>query len=167
MVKRINIESVRRLAETGLGCTAIAERLGCSKGAISKVLKKHRIAVAQDMVMASAARMVDKKIDALAQLHDINARLQEEVAFMRDHMRSLKPQERKDWEREYVAAMSEVRKQLNLVLEIGRTLYNIEEVERFQNVVMEVLNEADPELRAEVVRRLRSRRSLRRAVSDA
>ena len=55
-------------------------------------------------------------------------------------------------------AMSEVRGQLSLQMELFKTLYNAEEVANFQKIVLEEIANEAPEVRNRILQRLTNRR---------
>jgi hypothetical protein len=55
-------------------------------------------------------------------------------------------------------AMSEIRGQLHLQMDLFKTLYNAEEVANFQKIVMEEIGYAAPEIRDRILQRLTDRR---------
>ena len=59
--------------------------------------------------------------------------------------------------------MAEIRGQLDLQLEIFKTLYDMEAIRDFQEEVLGVIGRTSPEARAEIVRNLRARKAVRAA----
>jgi len=54
--------------------------------------------------------------------------------------------------------MAEIRKQLELQLDVFKSLYELEAQQDFQTEVLDVIGEVDPNARAEILRRLAHRR---------
>lgn len=67
-----------------------------------------------------------------------------------------------DWQARK-AMMSEERRWMQLYVDLMERLYNAEQVQQFQEAVMEVIREADPETAQKVARALQSKRQLRAA----
>jgi len=61
-------------------------------------------------------------------------------------------------------ACGEIRNQIKLQFEILQSLYSLQEVQVFQQTVLEVLGEVSPEMRNEFVRRLNEKPSVRAAL---
>ena len=61
-------------------------------------------------------------------------------------------------------ACGEIRNQIKLQFEILQALYSLQEVQVFQQTVLEVLGEVSPEMRNEFVRRLNAKPSVRSAL---
>ena len=57
-------------------------------------------------------------------------------------------------------AMAEIRGQLKLQLEIFQALYNVEEVAKWQNEVMDIIGEVAPDARDRFYQRMHERRPL-------
>ena len=58
-------------------------------------------------------------------------------------------------------AMAEIRGQINLQFEISKQLYNISEIKKYQEIVIEIFGELDPDAKRKFIQRLREHRSLR------
>jgi len=61
--------------------------------------------------------------------------------------------------------MAEIRGQLEVQMELFKTLYNAEEVAAFQRIVMEEIGSVSPETRAKILQRLNERRAVRSTLS--
>lgn len=55
----------------------------------------------------------------------------------------------------------ELRAQYETWLNIAKTLYTIDDINWFRDTVLEVINEVNPETKAEIIRRLNERRAIR------
>lgn len=64
-------------------------------------------------------------------------------------------------------AMAEIRGQINLQFEISKQLYNISEIKKFQEIVVQTIGEAAPDVRDRIIQKLRESRSLRGLVDLA
>jgi transposase len=60
-----------------------------------------------------------------------------------------------------ISISAEVRKQIELQVKIYETIYNVQMVAEFQEEVMQVLGEADKDIRDAVIGKLKQRRSMR------
>jgi hypothetical protein len=61
-------------------------------------------------------------------------------------------------------AMGEIREQLRLQVEIFKTLYDVEAVREFQQVVLQAIGEVDPNVREKIIVNLNKRRAIRSSV---
>jgi len=57
--RKIDIDKLKALHSKGLTLTAIAEKLGVTKGAVSKQLKKLDLAVIKNVVLESAVSYIE------------------------------------------------------------------------------------------------------------
>ena len=62
-------------------------------------------------------------------------------------------------------AMAEIRGQLNLQLEIFKTLHDMKAMQEFQEEVLEVIGKVDPSARAAIITGLNQRRAVRGSVT--
>jgi hypothetical protein len=140
--------------------------------------------------MEMAPKIIEKKLNAVEQLQKINGYANElldlvmrwnrgeEVALqiLESQVRMVKVGQGKDveWIKDYkfkdpreiaLKAMLEIRGQLGLQLEIFKTLYGLEAQQDFQEEVLNVIGEIDPNARAEILRRLNQRRLVRESFS--
>lgn len=181
--RKVDYRELARLAQVErLGVVEIAQKMNVSKGCISKNLKKLTLATSQDVALSCAHQINTAKLDAMAQLQKVNQNCNEMLDLLMAWGRGdekaiqvLESQRRKirirGTEQEIekfeftdprdlaLKAMAEVRKQVALMLDIGKALYNIEEVSAFQKIVLEELANESSELRERVFARLRQRRT--------
>jgi hypothetical protein len=61
-------------------------------------------------------------------------------------------------------AMQEIRGQLNLQLDIFKTLYDVQAVAEFQKEVLTAIGEVDPNVRARIIQRLKEGRIIRQSI---
>jgi hypothetical protein len=61
-------------------------------------------------------------------------------------------------------AMQELRGQLELQLDIFKTLYDIEAVAEFQKEVLAAIAEVTPDIRDQIISRLKERKAIRRSL---
>jgi predicted transcriptional regulator len=175
---------LKRLVRQGLSGLAIAKRLGVSKGAVSQRLKAMNAAITKDVALRNAGEVVEKEINAIAQLQTINAHaneildllmrwnrgdeealqiLESQVRYVRVNGQEepVKDFKFKDPRELALKAMQEIRGQLKLQLEIFQALYDMQAVAEFQREVLEAIGNADPETRDRIVRNLQQRRAIR------
>jgi hypothetical protein len=182
--RKVDLKELARLAMVErLPAVEIAKRIGVSEGTISKNLKKLNLATAQDVTLSAAHKINNSKLDAMEQLTKVNSNANElldlVMAWGRGDQKAiqvLESQRRKirirgteqDIEKfEFsdprdlaLKAMAEIRKQVALMLDIGKALYNIEEVSAFQKIVLEEIANEQPEIRERIFKRLRQRRNV-------
>nr|BDD45669.1 hypothetical protein 17 [Desulfobacterales bacterium] len=172
-----------------LSQSAAARELGVSRQAVHRRLRELRGETSKVVATAKVKAAVDSKLDAIDQLGKIN----DHANWMLDHvMRWIKGDDEaiqvlegsvrkvnigtrehpeyvesvkfKDPHEIAIKAMAEIRGQLKLQLEIFQALYSLQAAEEFQNTVLQIIGEVDPDVRREIIHRLNKERSVRSAV---
>jgi hypothetical protein len=159
--KKISLFQLKQLVMEGYGVCEIAHKLGVTKGAVSKALKRLNIAVTKDVALRTATKIADKKIDAMGQLTKVNNLINDELDYVQNIIKTSSGTERKELQAQQLKHVAEVRKQLGLLLNIAEALYNAEEVAAFQQIVLEEVGNAAPEVRDKILHRLNERRAIR------
>ena len=150
-IDKVKLSQMLRSGKSGKDC---AEFFSVTEGAISQARKELNIAVVKSVALESAHRVVDRNLNAIDQLLNINRKANDllELAIgAKDHDTTLR-------------AMREIRGQLELQLEIFKTLYDLEAVAEFQREVLTAIGEADKDVRDRIVRSLKEGRALRQSV---
>jgi DNA-binding phage protein len=181
--KKISYIELEQMVREGNGVSQIARKLKVTKGAVSKALKKMNVAVSKDIALRSAPDVVIQKVNALEQLGKINAYANElldllmkwnrgddealQILESQVFKKKVRVGDKEESVNEYkftdprqlaLRAMSEIRGQLHLQMDLFKTLYNAEEVANFQKIVMEEIGYAAPEIRDRILQRLTDRR---------
>lgn len=184
--KKISNVELEQQVRGGFGVSEIARKLGVSKGTVSKRLKALKAAISKDVTLRSAPEIVEKKLDAIAQLQKINNYANElldllmrwnrgdeealQVLESQVNTKKIRVGDQEEFVREFkfkdprelaLRAMSEIRGQLNLQLEIFKTLYDMQAVAEFQKEVLEAIGEVSPETRERIIQNLQKRRAIR------
>jgi predicted transcriptional regulator len=184
--KTISIVQLEKLVRQGNGVSQIAKKMGVTKGAVSKKLKALNVAVTKDVSLRHAGDIVERKINAIEQLQKINDYANElldllmrwnrgdEVAIQvlesQVARKKVRVGDKEEFVQQYkfkdprelaIKAMQEIRGQLNLQLDIFKTLYDMAAVAEFQKEVLEAIGNASPELRDQIVRNLQKGRVVR------
>ena len=187
---KIDFNELHQLVTQGKGTNEIAKYFSVTPGAVSQAKKKLKISVVKNVALESAHKVVDKNLDAVAQLQKINKDaneildvlmkwnrgedealqiLETQVRKVRigkgENAEIVKQYKFKDPRELALKAMAEIRGQLNLQLDIFKTLYDMEAVAEFQKEVLTAIGEEAPNVRNRIIQRLKESRSLRSAVS--
>lgn len=150
-IDKVKLDRLLRSGKSGKECARI---FGVTPGAISQARKELNISVVRHVGLEAASKVVSRNLDAVDQLAKINREantLLDQAIAAREHATAIK-------------AMSEIRQQLGLQLEILSTLNDIRAVQRFQQSVLDAIAEAAPEVRNRILDRLHQLNALRRAV---
>ena len=188
---RIDKVKLSQLLRAGKSQTEVAQFFGVSKGAITHAKKALNLQVVRNVGLENAHRVVDKNLDAVAQLQKIN----EKANGMLDELtgedklidRMVKavqgaltyeadPQKQAAYIRKIVKqitqdrflalkAMQEIRGQLSLQLDIFKTLYDMEAIAEFQREVLEAIGEVSGDVRNRIIQSLKEARALRGSLS--
>jgi predicted transcriptional regulator len=161
---KIDPKKLVELREQGMSGVAMAQYFNVSPAAISKSLKKLDMALAVDIATRTAPEIVDDKLDAIEQLKKISRSINKELDYIEQRIKNASARERKDLEERKLKHAQEIRKQVNLMIYIASTMYNLEEVAKFQAIVLEEIGNADEETKARIIKRLKAERSLRRSL---
>lgn len=150
-IDKVKLSQLLRSGKSGKEC---AKFFGVTEGAVSQARKELNISVVKSVALESAHQVVEKNLNAVDQLLNINRKANTllEVAIQaKDHDTTLK-------------AMREIRGQLELQLEIFKTLYDVQAVADFQREVLTAIGEVDPDVRNLIINRLKEGRALRQSV---
>jgi len=166
--KKISLPEVEKLLREGIHQSEIARQLKVSTQAISKVvqrLKQQHAPAALSVSPVVARAIVGSKIDGMRQLKKINDVTIHEINLLNQKIKDLQGNGNEE-EREHLVFqrlkhIAEIRKQLDLLLDICKELYNAEENQHFQQTVLDCIGEVNQEVRDEIIGRLKSLRSTR------
>jgi hypothetical protein len=186
----IDFKVLNKLVAEGKGTAEIAKHFNVTPGAVSQAKTKLKIAVVKDVALESAHKVVSKNLDAVAQLQKINRAanklLDELTGEDRTINRMVKavegalsvegdPKKQGEQIRKVILrvnqdrntalkACAEIRGQLNLQLDIFRTLYDLQAIAEFQKEVLTSIGEEAPDVRDRIIRRLQKGRAIRSAI---
>jgi hypothetical protein len=186
---KIDRVKLSRMLNAGKSQRQVAQVLGVTEGAVSKAKKELNINVVKNVALETAHRVVDKKLDTLAQLQKINDNANELLDLLMrwnrgddEALQVLETQVRKirigkgenvEWVKEYkfkdprelaLRAMGEIRGQMSLQLEIFKTMSDLETIREFQAEVLTAIGETSKEVRDAIIKRLKEKRALRTSV---
>jgi len=185
--KKINDTKLVRLVDEGRSQAEAARELGVSRQAVSKRLIELRGRTTKIIATKKIEQVVDRKLDAMAQLHKINQDANEildllirwqrgeegALQILESQVRYVKVNGEEEPVKEFkmkdprelaLKAMAEIRGQLRLQLEIFQTLYDMKAVQEFQGEVLSAIGEASPEVRSAIIDKLNQKRAIRSAI---
>jgi len=185
---KIDFDVLNRLITEGKSTTEIAKYFSYTPGAVSQAKKKLKISVVKNVALENAHKVVQKNIDAVQQLQKINQDAnelldllmrwnrgdEEALQVLESQVRKVRVGKTEQFVEEFkfkdprelaLKAMAEIRGQLNLQLEIFKTLYDMEAVAEFQREVLNAIGEVSPDVRNRITQKLKEGRALRSAVS--
>lgn len=187
---KIDLVKLDHLFRNGKTPKQAAEYFGVSEVAIWKAKKKLSVAVVKNIALESAHKVVGKHLDTITQLQKINEYANElldllmrwnrgdeaalQILESQVSTKKVRVGDQEEFVKEYkfkdprelaLKAMTEIRGQLALQLEIFETLYNVQSVHEFQREVLEAIGEVAPDVREKIIRKLKESRALRQSVS--
>ncbi len=165
----------------------VAKFFGVSEVAIWKARKQLNIAVVKCATLEAGHKIVNANLDTLGQLQKINDYAnelldllmrwsrgdQKALQILESQVRKVKVRGNEEEITEYrikdprelaLKAMQEIRGQLNLQLDIFKTLYDVQAVAEFQKEVLTAIGEVDPNVRARIIQRLKEGRIIRQSI---
>jgi predicted transcriptional regulator len=152
---KINDRKLLRLIDEGMSQAKAAKTFGVSRQAVHQRLIELRGRNTKIVVAKKMEEAVDRRLDSIGQLHEINRKTLELLdQAEQDPNLALK-------------CISEIRSQLRLSLEIFETMYSLQHVEQFVEIVKSVIREVDPDVYQKIIRRLNDERALRTALRFA
>jgi hypothetical protein len=185
---KIDRVKLNQMLRDGKPQSKIAQFFGVMEGAISKAKKELNVAVVKNVALESAHKVVDKHLDTIGQLANINKNAnelldllmrwnrgdKEALQILESQVRKVKVKGSEEEVKEYrfkdprelaLRAMSEIRSQLALQLEIFQTLYDLQAIADFQREVLDAIGEVSRDVRDMIVQRLKERKALRQSLS--
>ena len=184
---KIDRVKLNRMLRAGKSPKEVAEHFGVSQAAICKARKGLNVAVVKNMVLESAHKVVAEHLDTIGQLQKINQNANElldllmrwnrgdpeALQILESQVRKVKVKGSEEEVTEYkfkdprelaLKAMQEIRGQLNLQLDIFKTLYDVQAVAEFQKEVLSAIGEVSPDVRDRIIKRLKEGKALRQSV---
>lgn len=186
---KINDRKLVRLIDGGMSQAEAAREMRVSRQAVNKRLQELRGKTTRVVAAKKIEEMVDRKIDAMAQLSKIN----NHATWLLDHVMkwvkgdpeaiqvleknarlvNIGTKQEPEYVTEYrfkdpheiaLKVMGEIRGQLKLQLEIFQTLFDMQAVQEFQEEVLGAISDVSPEVRDAIITKLNEKRSIRSAI---
>jgi O6-methylguanine-DNA--protein-cysteine methyltransferase len=127
--------------------------------------KKLRANIVRTVGLEKANEVVEGHLDMLGQLRKINRAITEELDRAKAEVVEADGRSRIALQGVIIKLSAEIRRQLEAQLKIFEVWTDMKVVAEFQKEVLAVLDEVEPGVRDEIVRRLKERHALRGAVS--
>ena len=185
IIDRVKLDQMLR---KGKSQKELAQFFGVTEGAISRAKKELKINVVKAVALERAHEVADKNLNTIAQLQKINSYANElldllmrwnrgdneALQILESQVKKVKVRGSEEEVTEYrfkdprelaLKAMAEIRGQLNLQLDIFKTLYDVQAVAEFQKEVLTAIGEVSADVRNRIIQRLKESRTLRQSVS--
>ena len=185
---KIDFNELHQLVTQGKGTNEIAKYFSVTPGAVSQAKKKLKISVVKNVALEAGHKVVSKHLDTISQLRKINQNAnelldlcmkwqrgdKEALQILESQVKKVRVGKTEKYVEEMkfrdprdiaLAAMREIRGQLNLQLDIFKTMYDMQAVAEFQKEVLTAIGEEAPDVRDRIIQRLKESRALRQSVS--
>ena len=157
---KLDPDALHRYLDAGHSQADAARHFSVFESAISQRVRTLQIATSKVVALERAGEVVDQKLDATARLQHVQQVIDEELRCA--VTRAKEPgADRAKLQDTILKLAAEVRQQLNLQLNISRTLIDLRVVREFQRSVTETIAEVDPSVARQIVAKLKERRALR------
>jgi transcriptional regulator with XRE-family HTH domain len=158
--RKIDYREIARLAKfEGLGVVKIAERVGLTKGAVSKVLKKIEASPGYRSLAKEGEWLLEvasDEFDPLRELRDAHRALKRAFEMMRKDLEDDIVPVGVPWKIELlIKCGAEMRKHTEAITGVYRTACEFSLVKKYCDLILEGLNELEPEVREKVLGRVR------------
>ena len=183
---KINIKEMITMIDQKVPITDIADHFGTSKQAIYQAVKKCGLETSKSIVNETVKEVVEHKLDAIEQLNKCNKHAndmldllmrwtngEDEVLHIlennvrrvnvgtRDEPQWMEQINIKDPREIALKAMGEIRQQVNLMLEIQKTLHHMTEVKEVLSGIVEIVKKhLPPEGIQDLAEEVKKRKSL-------
>lgn len=164
---RISRRDIEKLVAEGKGVSEIARELQASKSGISERCKRMGLVPPKAKRGCKAVVLHGEGVDPANQLQKINDLT---IEILNKAIKAMRKQGSKgitDPLTSCLRAMKEIREQTSLRFSIAEKVYDLElrkaEVE-FREEVLQVIEEVSPDVKAEILKRLKERRAARSVI---
>lgn len=155
---KIDLALLDQMVRQGKTTSEIAKHFSCTSGAVSQAKRRIKVGVIKSVGLEAAHKVIGENLNVLGQYERINS----EVFKIIDALSKSKDI---DDRKVVLRACREIKSQLNLALDILKSMHDFEAVAQFQREVLSAIAEEAPSVRDKIVRRLKERNALRRSVS--
>ena len=162
---KINPIELDRLLAEGLSQNEAGRRMGFSKQAVSQFLQRRKEGgqgIKNPPVKTPHADFEGTKV-----LKKVISIVTRELTYLNDRIGKASEEQRYSLNFQRLKYLAEARKQIALVLEIDEKRFNIDEVLKFQNFVLEKIGEIDEQTRDQIIEGLRRGKSIRRVLEQS
>jgi hypothetical protein len=161
---KVRIDELREFLAAGHTQAEAARYFCVSEAAIHHRLKKMRGLGTRVVALERAAQIVDEQLGANARLERIQRVIDQELAWAVEQTQR-EGSDRAPLQDVILRLTAEVRQQLGLQLAISRTLVDLRVVKEFQETVVDIIQQEEPETARRIIERLKERRALRPSAS--
>jgi len=158
---KINISKLDQLLRSGKNQRQCAQVFGVTESAVSKAKKSLKKNIIRTGSLEKAHDIVENHLDMAGQLRKINGAINTELDKTRETASKAKGDDLKNLQEIIIKMSAEVRQQLALQLRIFETWHDLKLFAEFQAEVLRILDQMQPGVRDEAIRKLQEARALR------
>lgn len=167
---KFTTDELLKLIQEGKSQREAAAILGVSEGAVSKRLKGVGVAVNKNVALFAAPQVLQRQLSTAEQLEAIGRQARDILEMLhlslQDDSANDKAAREARWKLQRLAGQKrdllsfivsmqgELRKQLEFDFNMRKEIYNIRQVQEFQDVVLQEIKNAAPEVAQRIVARL-------------
>ena len=163
--RRLPIFELEKLIAEGKSQNEAARIMGFSKQAVSKALQRRRQGT--EGVPAKTPPNAKFSYDGLGPFKKIMDTVLSEIRYLNTEIKIAQAEDRERLNTQRLKYCAEARKEFELALLIDEKRFNIEEVLKFRDFVLEKIGDVDEETRDKILEGLRRGRALRRVLSQS
>lgn len=158
--KIIDRLKVRELHDKGAKVIEIAKEMGCTKGAVSKILKSMDLEIAKEAASA-APQYVEKKGAATDHLLFLVNKAKDELNWIEKTVPPKNTADYREWQNQKLKFAAEMRKLISAIGDIGFKLFKAEEMNEILNIFDQEIGYESEELQKRIRERIARRRAIR------
>ena len=162
---RIDLRKLDQLLRSATPQNEIAKMFDVSPAAVSRAKKRLKNNIIRTVSLEKANKVVESHLDMMGQLKMINQAINEELERAKQSVITANGRDRLAFQDIIIKLSAEIRRQLEAQLKIIEVWHDMKVFSEFQAEVLAVLDEMQPGVRDEIIRRLKERRALRGTVS--
>jgi len=162
---RIDLRKLDQLLRSATPQNEIAKIFDVSPAAVSRAKKRLKSNIIRTVSLEKANRVVESHLDMMGQLKMINQAINEELERAKQGVITANGRDRLALQDIIIKLSAEIRRQLEAQLKIIEVWHDMKVFSEFQAEVLALLDEMQPGVRDEIIRRLKEKRALRGTVS--
>jgi transposase len=168
---KIHYPKLQQWLDEGISQSEIARRFKVNPSSVCKAVRRLNKGNAKVVTHKAIPAIVDNKIDIMQQIKTLNETLHRELRWIKNNINGVGGASaiedivaRTKLQDQMIKYTAEIRKQMGTLLNVAKTLYNAEEVQAFQQIVINAIGEADPVTKKKIISELQQAGSVERSI---
>lgn len=163
--RKIDPDKLREMIGEGKSQREMARYFGVVDSAITQAKQRLKRNIMRTAALDEAAGVIEGDFDLLAQLRKVNRTINVQLERAQEQVEKADGDKKVAIQKIIVELSGEIRKQLETAISIAKFWFDHEEFIKFREEVIGVLNEVSPDLRKQIIERLKQKRLLRGSAS--